>query len=136
MPSDKTMQVGRGDVKILVVDDEKIIRNLLIHLLEQLVFAVLSAGNADEALKIFADEKDQIKLVITDIVMSGMNGYILARKLKEERPALDIIFMSGDMSQLSSIIDKPLHNIHYLKKPFKLAEVKAKVLEVLQTKQG
>lgn len=122
----------QDEIKIIIADDEKIIRDLLIHLLEILNFTVFPASNAKEALQIFAAEKDQLRLVITDIIMPGMNGIKLARKIQKERPDISIIFISGDESESSSILEQDLCNTHFIKKPFKLAEVKAKVLAVLK----
>jgi two-component system, NtrC family, nitrogen regulation response regulator NtrX len=79
--------------QILITDDEKSIRNILRDILEFEKYRVLEAENGEEALKLTESEK--IDLVILDIKMKGMDGIEVLSKLKEKRPELPVIMISG-----------------------------------------
>ncbi len=83
------------DETILVVEDNEAVRNLVERRLSKLNYRVLTATNGNEALKLFEDNYDKIKLVITDLVMPGMGGIELSRMLRAKNPSLKIIALSG-----------------------------------------
>ena len=80
---------------VLVVDDESGIRDFLSAFLQSKDFKVFTAGSADEALEIWPEIKPKVSLLITDIIMPGMNGKQLAERFLAEKPSLKVIFMSG-----------------------------------------
>jgi two-component system cell cycle sensor histidine kinase/response regulator CckA len=84
-----------GSETILLVEDEHTLREVVRIELETLGYHVLEAADAERALHLFRERKDEIALLLTDVVMPGMNGRILGNKLREERPDLKILFMSG-----------------------------------------
>ncbi len=84
-----------GDETILLVEDEPNVRKLIIDILDPLGYMVLSTANGDEALGIGHHHEGRIDLLITDVVMPGMNGRELAEQLLEWRPEMKAIFMSG-----------------------------------------
>lgn len=83
------------DETILVVEDNEAVRNLVERRLTKLNYRVLAATNGNEALKLFEDNYDKIRLVITDLVMPGMGGIELSRMLRAKNPSLKIIALSG-----------------------------------------
>src|SRR4051812_27490816 len=88
-------QLGKPQRMILVVDDEGGIRDFLSAYLQSKSFKVFSAASAEDALTLWPDICEKVDLLITDIVMPGLNGKRLAEKLLCEKPSLRIIYMSG-----------------------------------------
>jgi CheY-like chemotaxis protein len=85
----------RGSETVLVVEDQPSVRHLIIGMLEGQGYRVLEAGNAEEALHAASGHPDDIDLLVTDIVMPGMNGRELAERLAATRPRLRTLFISG-----------------------------------------
>jgi len=79
---------------ILIVDDDELVRGVLMELLEDLGFAVIEAGSGHDALALLRD-KVEVSLVISDINMPEMDGLQLVEELKSMRPSLPVILMSG-----------------------------------------
>jgi len=78
-----------------VVDDEETILRMISDSLEPLGYTILTAASGEEALRLWQERGDTIDMLITDVVMPGMNGRQLATRLLASRPDLPIIFMSG-----------------------------------------
>jgi PAS domain S-box-containing protein len=85
---------GRGET-ILLVEDERLIRATLRSMLEGLGYEVLPAASSDEATKIAQERVGPIHLLLTDIVLPGATGAMLAETLSESRKALRVLFMSA-----------------------------------------
>jgi two-component system NtrC family sensor kinase len=85
---------GRGET-ILIVEDDSGVREHLSELLGELDYAVLVADHAEKALEFIGDRARKIDLLLTDIVMPGMNGRQLADRALAERPTLQVLFMTG-----------------------------------------
>ena len=96
---------------VLVVDDEQSILTLAQHILEKNGYAIFTAASGGEALARFEQHRSEIALVVTDIVMPGMSGAELARRLQQMQPGLPVLFMSG--TEVSPAETRPL-----LAKPF------------------
>jgi CheY-like chemotaxis protein len=81
---------------ILLAEDESSVRKLIQIILTREGYQVIEAENGGEAVEIWNQEKDQIDLLLTDIVMpGGLNGFELASQLRDEAPDLNVAFMSG-----------------------------------------
>jgi len=109
---------------ILLVEDENYVREVACEILESAGYTVVSATSAKEALAMF--EKDgPFHLLVTDIVMPGMNGRELAKKLLALKPDLKTIYMSGYAD--SAILRQDLQSSEhmYLQKPFTLESLKS-----------
>ena len=113
---------------ILVADDDALIRNLVTLLLQQDGYTVLSAADGREGLELSRRYPGSIELVITDMMMPRMNGTDLCAHLREERPGIKVLVMSGaDMSEIfSQNADLP-----FLPKPFDGQSLKSKVRAIL-----
>ncbi|MBC8785364.1 MAG: response regulator [Pseudomonas fluorescens] len=97
---------------ILVVEDDAIVRMLIVDVLEELEFTVVEAADAEEALKIVENAGLVIDLMMTDVGLPDMDGKQLATKVRELRPSLPILFASGyaeniDVSPGMQVIGKP-----------------------------
>jgi len=90
----RSIGVLTGSETILLVEDEPMIRTLTAEMLEFNGYRVLSAADGDEAQRI-CDDTERIDLLLTDVVMPGINGRALAERICARRPGLPVIFMSG-----------------------------------------
>ena len=100
-------------------------------MLQKLGYAVLSAGSPDEAIQMVKKEEAGIHMVITDVIMPGMNGRELAGRLQAIRPDMKCLFMSGytaDIIAHQGVLDK---GVHFIQKPFALNDLAKKVREAL-----
>ncbi|MBN2706816.1 MAG: PAS domain S-box protein [Deltaproteobacteria bacterium] len=125
------MPLGRGE-RVLIVEDEPGIREMLQSLLERLQYRVLAAKTPGEALELARGHRDEISLLITDVVMPEMNGNELAGKMHELCPTLKIMFMSGYTANVIAHRGVLEDGVHFMQKPFSLQEMAAKVREVLE----
>ncbi len=116
---------------VLLVEDEEFVRSVTREVLELSGYRVLEARNAEEGFQIFDKHHTQLDLVLTDVVMPGMNGPQLVRRLSALAPGLRVIFMSGytDNEVVRRGLGDP--NIAYLQKPFTVDALARKVQEVL-----
>ena len=93
-PDEAAIPVAGGDT-ILVVEDDDTVRATAVRILESLGYDVLEAAGGDAALALFAEKQAAIDLVLTDMIMPGMDGRSLAAALREAKPTLPILFISG-----------------------------------------
>lgn len=106
---------GAKPQRILVVDDEEEVREILADTLEDFGYAVLTAANAEEALRVLACNGG-VALVITDVRMPGMSGLELADEVRRRWPGLKVVLISG-------YFVPPQAPQRFLKKPFHLKEL-------------
>ena len=120
-----------GSETILVVEDEEQVRALVRAILERNGYAVISAGNGMEALSVSGRHEGKIHLLLTDVIMPGMNGAELARKITPSRPGMKILFMSGytDDAILRHGVLNP--GTEFIEKPFSPDSLARKVRRVL-----
>jgi len=112
---------------ILVVDDEENVRHLVRLLAERAGYRVVEASNAQEALKIIEDRVFEPRLLLTDIVMPGMNGIMLAAHAHHIRPSLPVMFMTGFADEYQAQLSGSV----VLRKPFKATELLSAIEEVI-----
>jgi CheY-like chemotaxis protein len=117
---------------ILVVDDDPAMRTILNFTLATFGYVVLAAQDSEEALR-NAQEHPEIRLVILDVVMSGLSGKKLAEQLKAHLPQSSILFCSGHPATAMSRYDIDLQCEHFLQKPCRPPELKSKLEEMLTT---
>jgi CheY-like chemotaxis protein len=123
--------IRHGDETILVVEDQKEVRGLMTVALRAYGYRVLEAAGGAEALEIFASHDGQVDLLLTDMVMPGMNGTDLARRLVERKADLKILYVSGYSEDLAERRCELGPGSSYLPKPFTPDVLAAKVREVL-----
>ncbi|HEX8312538.1 MAG TPA: response regulator, partial [Chthoniobacteraceae bacterium] len=118
---------------ILVVEDDPAVRSLVKEVLLQNEYRVIEAESADEALMLWPAHRDEVELLLTDIVMPGAaNGIELAEMLLGDKPELKVIYTSGYSGDLFTS-DVQLHEgYNYLPKPYlssKLTSILRNALE-------
>jgi CheY-like chemotaxis protein len=116
---------------VLVVDDDEMMRQLMITSLGRSGYRTLSAADGEEALHLLADEAVEIDLLLTDIIMPGrLDGFALARAALALRPGLRLLYISGFVRNLHNEPDSPPALL--LKKPCHPATLRAEVAAALQ----
>jgi CheY-like chemotaxis protein len=121
----------RGSETVLVVEDEEKVRKLTAEILGRQGYRVLEASHGDEALLIHERYDGPIHLVLVDVVMPGMNGSELAKRLAFLRPETKILYMSGYTDNAivhHGVLEK---GVNYVQKPFTMDALARKVREVL-----
>jgi PAS domain S-box-containing protein len=116
---------------ILLVEDEEWVRTLARHVLQQSGYTILEARHGQEALQLWERAKDDVGLLVTDMVMPEMNGSDLARKLLSQRPELKVIFMSGYADRDLFCSELLEQGVAFLPKPFMPKALSGKVDELL-----
>jgi PAS domain S-box-containing protein len=128
-PAKSTLKPETGGT-ILVVEDEPVVRGLVRATLRELGYTVLEASDGYEALRLIAEHKTEIHLLLTDVIMPLMNGHELAQRLKTVRPGVKVVYMSGytdDVLAFHGIAPE----IEFIQKPFTSADLAEKLGTVL-----
>jgi two-component system cell cycle sensor histidine kinase/response regulator CckA len=122
---------ARGRETILLVEDERNLRELTARLLTDLGYRVVTAAGPLEALALCEDPSGPIDLLLTDVVMPEMNGRQLADRVRAQRSATRVLFMSGYTQDAVAERGVSTAGMPFLAKPFSLAALSARVREVL-----
>ncbi len=117
---------------IMLVEDAEKLRHLTKRLLERMGHTVVVAAHASEAIELF-DRHDEIDVVITDVVMPGGSGPLLARQLIARRPALKVIYMSGYTEETIAHHGVLNAGLSFLHKPFTSLQLGRKIREAFET---
>ncbi len=120
-----------GKETILLVEDEEFVRNVTSEVLQLSGYEVIEAVDAESGLTLFHRNRCRIDMLLTDVVMPGMNGHDLAKKLLTASPRLKVIFMSGYTENAVTRERLSDPRLVYLQKPFTLDVLTRKVREVL-----
>jgi len=129
------MPRGHGET-ILIVEDEALVLDVGRQILERLGYTVLAAASPGEATVLARDYEGEIKLLMTDVVLPGMNGKDLTEEMKTICPDIKVLFMSGytaDIIARHGILDR---GIHFVQKPFTPDILACKVREALGGEKG
>lgn len=121
---------GTEDTTVLVVDDEPGVLEVVVEFLRLKGFRTIQAKGGAEALRLAGEFSGPIHLVLTDVQMPGMNGRELAERLRAQRPAIKVLFMSGytgDDLLLQGVRDA---EVALLLKPFTSSELIGKIREL------
>lgn len=119
----------RGNETVLLVEDEESLRILSRNLLELGGYRVLDACNGEVALEIARKYAGSIDLLLTDIIMPGINGWELSKRLVDMIPELKVVYMSGYTGQAVGENVEPGKHIHFLQKPYSRESLTQKVRE-------
>jgi len=133
--TEKEEVISEGTENILLVEDEDMVRGMVRESLVKFGYNVLDARNPEEAIQI-ADRNDgTLDLLITDVIMPGMNGKSLAEYLVKKHPKMKVLYMSGYTDQ--TIVSQGIleEDISFIQKPFSPVDIAKKVREVLDQKK-
>jgi PAS domain S-box-containing protein len=122
-----------GTETILLVEDEANLRYLARQYLEKQGYRVIEAADGAVAVQIAVAHEGMIHLLLTDVIMPGMNGRELAQRISEIRPNVKILYMSGYTENVIGRNGTLDAGVRLLQKPFTLRDLKSKVREVLDT---
>lgn len=118
-------------LRVLVVEDDPLVRRLLRLRLYRAGLTVLTACSGEEAVQIGDRETEPIHLVITDGVMPGIDGFEVARYFARRDPPVRVVLISGYLNHFVSRTDIPPNIEAFFAKPFSSDEVIAKILDLL-----
>ena len=130
MSAERTIAAGNG--KILVVDDERAMRNLVTACLAHRGHCVVTAVDGLDAIRKFRPRADEIDLVVLDVDMPQMCGPECLRHIRRIRPDMSVLMATGSRPEDGVF---PIHldeRTHLLRKPFAVADLSAAVSDLLQ----
>ncbi|HTE43600.1 MAG TPA: response regulator [Gemmatimonadaceae bacterium] len=133
-PSAAASTILGGSETVLLVEDDAQVRRLTARTLASLGYKVLEAENGDEALRIAADGESPLDVLVTDVVLPGIGGRVLAEQINELRPGVAVLFITGysdDVILRHRLVE---HDVVLLQKPFTTAVLAQKVREALEGK--
>lgn len=121
----------RGSETILLVEDDKLVRSVMVEVLHNYGYKIITANDGEDGLAKFKSSDEKINLVIADIVMPKMGGMELVGEIEKNQSNVKVLFMSGYVEKI--------HNLHhaglnYIKKPFDPLDLVKKIRFVLDTK--
>jgi DNA-binding NtrC family response regulator len=114
---------------ILLVEDHPVLRKLIKQILENAHFTVVAASNLKQAVRLEAEFPGTIDLLLSDVRVSGMSGPKLAKILKERRPQMRVVLMSGYPGGALLVLN---YGWHYIEKPFVPSVLVSKVKDILR----
>jgi PAS domain S-box-containing protein len=132
-PPRQFQKVEPGTETILLVEDEANLRYLARQYLEKQGYKVIEAADGAVAMQIAVAHEAVIHLLLTDVIMPGMNGRELAQRISEIRPNVKVLYMSGYTENVIGHNGTLDAGVRLLQKPFNLRDLKDKVREVLDT---
>jgi CheY-like chemotaxis protein len=133
---DRVEPLPGGSETILLVEDESAVRQLSRQLLEARGYTVITAAHGEEALRLAEAHAGGIDLLLTDVVMPGMGGGQLAEVIRERRPEIKILLVSGYSGEALNRHGGVTPGMNLLPKPFTVISLAVKVREVLDEPPG
>jgi PAS domain S-box-containing protein len=129
--TDAAAELIRGDGTLLVVDDEELVLDVAANMLEELGYTALKAHSGTEAVDIFNAHRDEIKLVLLDIIMPDMGGSEVYDKIKMINPDVKVLLASGYSvdGQAIELLERGCDG--FMQKPFTMEELSGKVEQIL-----
>ena len=129
------LELPTGVETILVVEDESAVRLLVSNLLQRCGYTVLTAASGVAALDIWKEHKDQVQLLLTDMIMpGGMTGRELAENLRAENPLLKVIYTSGYSTDILEKASTLVDGFNFLQKPYQSQKLAQTVRACLDEK--
>jgi len=114
---------SKGGETILLVEDESAVRQVAHRLLESRGYRVLDADGGEAALAMVRGHTGRIDLLVTDVIMPGMNGREVAEAVRAHRPGLRVLFVSGHSGEVLNRMGGLGEGAHFLGKPFSTSEL-------------
>ena len=123
-----------GRETILIAEDEPSLLTYLTRVLEPLGYKLLTTANGREAISTSKAYNDDIHLLLTDVIMPGIDGRELSEKLCKDRPGMKVVYMSGythDVIAQHGVLEK---GVHFIQKPVSLNKLTHAIRSVLDEK--
>lgn len=123
-------KISPGTGTILLVDDEEMVLNIGEKFLQKLGYSVIKAGGGEEAVESYTENMEKIDLVVLDIIMPGMDGTQVFKKLREINPEVKVLLSSGYSleQKAKEILDHP--GTAFIQKPFNIEALSRKLKEM------
>ena len=135
VPENATVLPANGDLTgqgtVLLVEDEEAVRTFGSRALKNKGYHVLEAANGEIALDVINATEKTIDIIVSDVIMPGMDGHTLVNLVRQEMPDMKVILMSGYAEDMLEEIERD-PSLHFLGKPFTLKDLAAKVKDVLE----
>jgi PAS domain S-box-containing protein len=131
-----SLDLPGGSETVLLVEDEASVRGLISSVLKRLGYKVLVAANGGEAFMLTEKYTGGIDLMMTDVVMPGMNGRELAERLRQFKPEMEVLFTSGYTESVivhNAVVDERLN---FIGKPYSMQGIARKIREVIEARKG
>ncbi|MDX1566560.1 MAG: PAS domain S-box protein [Longimicrobiales bacterium] len=134
--SSENGRMPRGAERVLLVEDDENVRRVSQRMLERLGYDVVTARDAEEALSMPEGRIESLDLLLTDVVLPGMGGRVLAETIRERHPGIEILFASGYSDD--EILDREIlkHGGRLVQKPFTVDQLARKVREALDSREA
>jgi len=126
----------RGSETILLVEDSVDLRFVVSRFLEIDGYNVLGAGDATQAMQVAREHAGPIQLILTDVVLPGVSGRVLAERLMGVRPEANVLFMSGYTDDIVLYHQVSQAAFNFIQKPFTRVNLTSKVRQVLDDSQS
>lgn len=129
-------KIPLGNETILLVEDEQVLKSVTKEILKSGGYQVLEADDPESALGVLAEKKENIDMLLTDVIMPGMSGAELSRRCLEHVPALKVVFMSG---YAGDVLDQQLAlipDLVLIEKPFSRFSLLSRVHDVIHQATG
>jgi DNA-binding NtrC family response regulator len=127
----ENMKTENKNRTVLIVDDEEVVLDVEGLMLKKMGFNILKANSSTKACRLYKNKKDDIDLVILDMIMPGDNGAATYQKLKRINPGIKVLISSGFWKDLNvrAILNDGKNS--FIQKPFKYADFNKKVNSIL-----
>lgn len=122
-----------GGETVLVVEDEPLVRDIAVTSLRNAGYRVISAADGDEALRVAAAHPGEIHALVCDVVLPGRAGSIVAQRLRDSRPRMRVLFVSGYADDALVHQHVLRNDVQFLQKPYAPTTLAQKVREVLES---
>ncbi|MCB0210287.1 MAG: PAS domain S-box protein [Anaerolineae bacterium] len=130
-PAGAESMILYGTETILVVEDEAMVRHLVVETLEAHGYQVLQAQSPEKSLQLATAYSNPIHLLLSDVIMPEMNGQELYQRIAEVRPGIKALYMSGYTNNVIAHHDILREGINFLQKPFTIRDLTRKVRQAL-----
>ncbi len=122
----------KGSETILIVDDEEIVLDVGIEILKTLGYRVLSASSGEEAIEVYRDRRDEIAMVILDMIMPGMSGGKVFDEIRALNPDVKVLLASGYSmnGQAAAILERGCRG--FIQKPYTIKALSEKLRDILE----
>jgi two-component system cell cycle sensor histidine kinase/response regulator CckA len=124
-------EILEGTETVLLVDDEEIILKVARDMLEEMGYRVLTASDGKKAIEVYKKNRDEIDIVLLDMIMPGMGGGEIYDRMKESNPGIKVLLSSGYSidGQATKILQRGCNG--FIQKPFNVSELSGKIRRIL-----